>query len=57
VIEDFLIFAVLAGALFAAFWMSPRALAWCAAKMMARRDGLRAQRMAFAWHVQRFEEE
>ncbi len=43
--------------LFAAFWMSPKALSWVAAKILARRDALRTQKMAMRWHLARLDAE
>ena len=48
---------LLAAALFAACWLSPRALSWIAAKAMARRDAIIIQRRAMAWWLSRFDEE
>ncbi len=46
-----------AGALFAAFWMSPRAIQWTVAKMLSRVDGIKAQRAAFPKYLASLEEE
>ena len=45
------------GSLLAGFWMSPRALMWTIAKMLARIDGLKTQRAAFAKYLRSLEEE
>jgi len=50
-----LLVLVVAG--FVVLWISPNLLGWCAAKMLARRDAIRSQKMALAWYVKRFEEE
>lgn len=55
--EGIFTLAVMLGALFAALWMSPRALAWIIAKCYARREGLRVQALVMAWHLKRLEEE
>jgi len=48
---------ILAGAGWMILWLSPSMLGSLAARMLARRDAIRTQRMALAWWGRRFEED
>jgi hypothetical protein len=48
---------VLVIAAWAILWLSPSMLGALAARMLARREAIRTQRMALSWFLKRFEED